>query len=131
MLFLLLPLLSSAQETPTSCLLTGGYGSSGLLSSLEVVGPGLPCTPPPLPSPLKRHTALLTQDLLVLVCGGKGADNQYSQACLVLEAGTWRLHSSLLHQREYSTGVTLPSGSYLLGGSGSAQTSIEWLPTGH
>ena len=122
--------LSEAQQ-PLFSLLTGGYGSSGQLSSVECLG-SPPCSQPSLPSPRKRHLTAVTADGQVLTCGGRGADNEYSLDCLVLEPSlqAWLPHSELPHHREYSTAVTLPSGLYILGGAGLAKYTSTFLALG-
>jgi len=112
-------------------LLVGGYGNSGQLSSTETLGLSS-CELPSLPSPLKRHLTILTKDDQVLVCGGKGVAGQYFTSCLNLQPQdqSWKPHSNMLKNREYSSAVSLASGVLVLGGSGSARYTTEFLATG-
>jgi len=116
---------------PPIGLLVGGYGNSGQLSSTETLGLSS-CQLPSLPSPLKRHLTILTKDDQVLVCGGKGLAGQYFTSCLTLspQDESWQPHSNMLKQREYSSAVSLDSGVLVLGGSGSARYTTEFLATG-
>lgn len=132
MLFLFPLLVSSIlAKEPEVVLLTGGYGNSGMLASSEAVA-SHPCPAPPLPAARKRHLAAVTADGLLLVCGGTLGGNQYATSCLTLDTatGTWAAHSEMVGSREYSAAVTLAGGVYVVGGSGSARSSSELLPTG-
>merc|ERR1712012_1313230 len=132
LLFFLLPFVTAESGIGV---LVAGYGNSGQLSSVELLGDSFSsslCKIPDLSSPLKRHLAIHTMDDQVLVCGGKGLAGQYFTSCLTLDPQiqTWRLHSNMLKNREYSSAVSLDSGDYVLGGSGSARYTTEFLATG-
>ena len=102
-------------------MVTGGYGGSGRLTSVEVLSSeGTPlCTLPPLPTVRWYHT----QDGL-LTCGGWGG---YT-TCVLLSAGGWVVSHNLLEDRAGHSSWQSPAGLVLIGGGDSnTRTTTELL----
>ena len=87
------------------------------------------CTIPDLPyGGQYGHSIVLTSNGEILQCGGYS--NDYKKTCLDYDKTQqqWKHHSSLTQERRFATGITMPKGIYLFGGSYS-QTTFEYLPT--
>jgi len=86
---------------------------------------------PPLTGDRESHITALTEDGLILTCGGEAGDGKDHLSCISLDtrAGSWIPHSILTTHRIKATSVSLPgSGLYILGGFG--ELSSEYLPVG-
>ena len=139
-LYLLLGLLTtSAAREDSVVLITGGYsgfpdhndyGDGLLLSSVETLGDS--CPVPSLPLVLTGHATVLTQDGLVLTCGGLDGEEEYNLSCFVLDpaTATWLPHSTLDSPRTFSPTVSPPSGVFLLGDDYEFSESSSFLATG-
>ena len=143
MTLLLLASLSSlssllAQQT---ALLTGGFnGFEGSRSGCELLNSG--CSIPALTTvsnsgggsgrpDREDHVTVVTEDGVILTCGGEAADGTDDLSCLALDmaASTWTPHSVLTSPRLKATSVAVPGvGVYILGGF--KELSSELLPVG-
>ena len=77
------------------------------------------------------HIAGVTEDGLVLTCGGEAADGTDDLSCLALDVagGQWTQHSVLNVPRIKATSVAVPGvGLYVIGGF--KELSTELLPVG-
>jgi len=123
---LLLASTSLAQET---ALITGGFnGFEGAREGCELLNSG--CAVPSFPvvsnetggtnrAGRSDHITHITEDGLILSCGGEAADGTDDFSCLSLDVaeGSWVLHSILPVPRLKSTSVALPGiGLFILGG---------------
>jgi len=134
MLILLLLTGSWAQET---ALITGGFnGFSGCRVQCELLNSG--CLVPELTgvdnttrSDRESHVTALTEDGLILTCGGEAGDGTDDLSCITLDttAMSWIPHSVLMTHRVKATSVSLPgTGLFILGGFG--ELTSEMLPVG-
>ena len=127
-----------AQET---AILTGGFnGYESARDGCELLNSG--CSLPSFPvvsnttggtnrAGRSDHVTDVTEDGVVLSCGGEAADGTDDFSCLSLDAaaGEWILHSVLSHPRIKASSVALPGiGLFILGGF--KQFSSELLPVG-
>merc|ERR1739838_472740 len=123
---LLLASTSLAQET---ALITGGFnGFEGAREGCELLNSGCPVPSFPVVSNetggtnragRSDHITHITEDGLILSCGGEAADGTDDFSCLSLDVaeGSWVLHSILPVPRLKSTSVALPGiGLFILGG---------------
>ena len=138
---LLLSSLPSLLATDTA-LLTGGFnGLEGARDGCELLSSS--CSLPSLPwsaatnrSGRSDHVTLLTEDGLVLACGGEAADGTDDLSCASLDLTTgpaelqaWQPHSTLDVERIMATAVVLPGlGAFIPGGF--KQVSTSFLPAG-
>ena len=140
---LILPLLllassSLAQET---ALLTGGFnGYEGGREGCELLNSA--CSVPSFPvvsnltggsnrADREDHITDITEDGLILSCGGEAGDGSDDLSCIFLDVttGSWFPHSILTAVRLKATSVVLPSiGLFILGGF--KELSSELLPVG-
>ena len=113
-------------------IVTGGYvdytpATGGLMSNVEMIPvQRSTCYLQDMPAAGAASTLVLTPQNVVLNCGG--GDNP--QSCLSLDVargGVWTHHSHLTNERQEAIGVSLPSGTYLFGGSLSPNTT-DFLP---
>jgi len=127
-----------AQET---ALITGGFnGYESARDGCELLNSG--CALPSFPvvsetdggtgrSGRSDHVTDVTEDGVVLACGGEAADGTDDYSCLSLdvEAGVWLPHSILNAKREKASSVALPGiGLFILGGM--KELSSDFLPVG-
>jgi hypothetical protein len=140
---LLLPLIfilpaCLAQET---ALITGGFnGYEGAREGCELLNSACPLPSFPVVSNStggtgragrSDHVTDITEDGVILACGGESADGTDDLSCLALDAaaGEWVLHSVLSYPRVKASSVALPGiGLFILGGF--KQLSSELLPVG-
>ena len=127
-----------AQQT---ALLTGGFnGYEGSRAGCELLNGG--CAVPALTTVTnitggsgrpdrEDHVTAVTEDGLVLTCGGEAGDGTDDLSCIALDVGasTWSFHSVLSGPRIKATSVGVPGvGLYVIGGF--KQLSTELLPVG-
>ena len=102
-------------------LITGGYGSDGVLDTAELFVPstGLSCSLPRLPEVRWRHTVERTG----LLCGGEGEGNTPINTCLLWspDTGSWDEYLTLDVWRSAHVSWTPvragpDAGTYLMGG---------------
>ena len=107
--------------------MTGGRIGSTRYTESEVVGV-TGCSIPPLAAGRIAHMTFRTYDGTFLTCGGSGS---FPKDCQSWSPGQsdWAPHSTMISNRAYSSAVVLPSGTYVIGGSGS-NLENEMLPTG-
>ena len=77
------------------------------------------------------HVTAVTEDGLILTCGGEAADGTDDLSCIALDvaASTWSFHSVLSAPRLKGTAVGVPGvGLFVIGGF--KQLSTELLPMG-
>jgi len=107
----------------------GGYGTNSKLSSAEVLNSSCDF---PLPGVRTGHISVTTSDGKTLVCGGEiPYTYHHTKSCLEFDyqSKSWKNHSQLVSERNFASAVTLPTGTYVLGGERS-MTSSEFLATG-
>jgi len=108
----------------------GGYGTNSKLSSAEVLNSSCDF---PLPEVRYGHISVTTADGKTLVCSGSGVPiTYYTNSCLEFDyqSMSWKNHSHLLSEyRTFASAVTLPTGTYVLGGE-YKHASSEFLATG-
>jgi len=139
LLHVLLPIsITVAQET---ALITGGFnGYEGAREGCELLNSGCPVPSFPVVSNSSGgtnragrsdHVTHLTEDGLILSCGGEAADGTDDLSCISLDVGTssWIPHSILTAPRLKATSVALPGvGLFIIGGF--KELSSELLPMG-
>ena len=126
------------QET---VIITGGFnGYQGARTECELLNKA--CLVPSFPTVSNEtggsgrpdrsdHITHVTEDGLVLACGGEAADGTDDRSCLALDVagGQWYQHSVLNVVREKATSVAVPGvGLYVIGGF--KELSTELLPVG-
>ena len=126
------------QET---AIITGGFnGFQGARTECELLNKA--CLVPSFPTVSNEtggsgrpdrsdHITHVTEDGLVLACGGDAADGTDDLSCLALDVarGQWKQHSVLNVARTKATSVAVPSvGLYVIGGFN--ELSTELLPVG-
>lgn len=116
-------------------LLTGGIGSKGQHSSVEVYPSTTDCTVPPLPSTRYGHQTFVTLDPtpIVATCGGY-IPHTMESSCLVLDLINQRWDAGIMKNltmpRAYGAVAQLNIGVFFLGGNGAGITSSDFLPAG-
>ena len=122
-------------------IITGGFnGYQGARTECELLNKA--CLVPSFPTVSNEtggsgrpdrsdHITDVTEDGLVLACGGEAADGTDDRSCLALDVagGQWYQHSVLNVVREKATSVAVPGvGLYVIGGF--KELSTELLPVG-
>ena len=130
--------VSLGQQT---VIITGGFnGYQGARTECELLNKA--CLVPSFPTVSNEtggsgrpdrsdHITHVTEDGLVLACGGEAADGTDDRSCLALDVagGQWYQHSVLNVVREKATSVAVPGvGLYVIGGF--KELSTELLPVG-
>jgi len=141
MLSLFLSLVLSSCLAQETVIITGGFnGYESARDGCELLNSACPLPSFPVVSNTtggtnragrSDHVTGVTEDGVILSCGGESADGTDDFSCLSLDAaaGEWVLHSVLSHPRVKASTVALPGiGLFILGGF--KQLSSELLPVG-
>ena len=113
----------------SSLFIAGGFTNSspGRIRNTEVVGQQS-CDYPMVKVRSRTH-GITTSDGLHLLCGG-AASNVFRSCTMFNHSGpAWSEYFPLLEDRQWASPVALPSGTYMLGGRDSPNTS-DFLPVG-
>ena len=107
-------------------ILSGGFTNGRLISkTIEVLGPPQ-LSLPPLITPLRLHSMVISSDNNLLMMGNHpGATN--TKRCVALK--NRNTYSPLTCPRERAIGITMANGIYIFGGQKSPTTS-DFLPNG-
>ena len=137
MSLLSLLLLASASLAQETALLTGGFnGYEGGREGCELLNsacpvPSFPVNVPGTGSGREDHITDITEDGLILSCGGESGDGTDHLSCIYMDVatGAWVTHSILNAVRLMATSVALPGiGLFIIGGF--KELSTELLPVG-
>ena len=140
-ILILLSIFLTVCHGQQTVIITGGFnGYQGARTECELLNKA--CLVPSFPTVSNEtggsgrpdrsdHITDVTEDGLVLACGGEAADGTDDRSCLALDVagGQWYQHSVLNVVREKATSVAVPGvGLYVIGGF--KELSTELLPVG-
>ena len=98
------------QKGETSVIVTGGVSPDGSVSKVEILGNSI--SDSNIQNLFAADHSMLLHDKDILLCGGYSLLKQ----CLKLEGSRWIFHSKMNKERSSSTGISMPSASYVISG---------------